>query len=178
MAKKNEQGAAAAAPEFVLKDLASDDVFTMTSLVGKLGISNIAQLIDAKTLKATRFEAPTKMDKDGKLVPLPASEWTEAQKIAAMNADDARTQLTLRIVETILNNFEKCRDDIYRLLASGYSVSVDEIREVSAVTLIGLIDGYINREAFSDFFTQVLRLMAHMGNSGLKMSSSGAMALE
>ena len=176
MAKKNEQGAAAAAPEFVLKDLASDDVFTMTSLIGKLGISNIAKLLDAKTLRATRFEAPTRMKENGELEPLPMAEWTEGQKMAAMQAEDARTQLTLRIVETVLNNFEKCRDDIYRLLASGYSVSVEEIRTVSAVTLIGLIDGYINREAFSDFFTQVLRLMGHMGSSGLRMSSSAVMA--
>ena len=56
------------------------------------------------------------------------------------------------------------------------TVSVEEIRTVSAVTLIGLIDGYINREAFSDFFTQVLRLMGHMGSSGLRMSSSAVMA--
>lgn len=176
MTKKNDQGAAAAAPEFVLRDLSSDDVFTMTSLIGKLGISNIAQLIDEKTLRATRFEVPTKMDEEGKLVPLPEKEWTEGQKVAAMAAEDARTQLTLRIVETVLNNFEKCRDDVYRLLASGYTVSVKDIQESSAVTLIGLIDGYINREAFADFFTQVLRLMGHMGSFGLKMSSSNAMA--
>ena len=80
MARKSDQGAAAAAPEFVLRDLSSDDVFTMTSLVGKLGISNIAQLIDERTLRATRFEAPTKVDEEGNLVPLSVGEWTEKQK--------------------------------------------------------------------------------------------------
>lgn len=175
MARKSDQGAAAAAPEFVLRDLSSDDVFTMTSLIGKLGISNIAQLIDKRTLRATRFETPTKVDEEGNLVPLPVGEWTEKQKAAAMAAEDARTQLTLRIVETVLNNFERCRDDVYRLLASGYTVSVDDIRGVSAVTLISLIDGYINREAFADFFTQALKLMAHMGRFGSKMNSSGDM---
>ena len=64
MANMDVKGAAAAAPEFVLKDLESDDVFRMTSLIGKLGISNIGSLFDEKTLRATAFEMPTKMGKD------------------------------------------------------------------------------------------------------------------
>lgn len=174
MANMDVKGAAAAAPEFVLKDLESDDVFRMTSLIGKLGISNIGSLFDEKTLRATAFEMPTKMGKDGKIIPLPIEEWTEGQRMAAAASADAKKQLILRVVETVLTNFEQCKTDVYRLLASGYSVSVEEIRAESAVTLLQLIDDYINREAFSDFFTQALKLLGHMGSFGSKMSFSGA----
>ena len=151
------------ADEMELRDLAADDLFPMVALLSKIGMSELMERIGTDLVEAAKFSQPVRIGKGGKTTPIPKKEWTEGQLRAEAKADAARSRIIAIGVETVLSNFGMCKDEIYSLLASGYSVSVEDIASLTLSELLGLLDRYINREAFADFFMQALRLVSHTG---------------
>ena len=151
------------ADEMELRDLAADDLFPMVSLLSKVGASELMERIGTDLIEAAKFTQPVRIGKGGKTTPIPKKEWTEGQLRAEAKADAARSRIFLIGGETILSNFGTCKSEIYSLLASGYGVSVE----------VGLIDRYINREAFGDFFSQALKLVSHTGTFISRINFTG-----
>ena len=161
------------ADEMELRDLAADDLFPMVSLLSKVGASELMERIGTDLIEAAKFTQPVRIGKDGKTTPIPKKEWTEGQLRAEAKADAARSRIFLIGGETILSNFGTCKSEIYSLLASGYGVSVEDIASLTLTELVGLIDRYINREAFGDFFSQALKLVSHTGTFISRISFTG-----
>jgi len=174
MANMNNDGAASVAPVFELRDISADAVFMMTALLSKLGVGQLLQLVSAEASKAS-FEPPMTM-KDGKQVPLPLNKWTEKQRAAAIAAQEAQNVMITKAIELMLSTFASCKNEIFALLADGYGCTVEDIEGISGVELIELIDGYVNRDAFVDFFTRALKLFTKTSSSGSRMRFTAAMA--
>ena len=170
-------GAATAAPVFKLREISADAVFLMMRLLSKLGIGELGKVIGGDLAKASSFKVPTTM-KDGKEVLLPVSEWTEKQKAAAQQAQAAQNQMMMQLIDTVLTNFADCKADLYALLADGYGCSVEDIAGVSGIELIDLIDGYVNRDGFSDFFMRAMNLVSKTFSSGSLTRSTKGMERE
>ena len=161
------------ADEMILRDLVADDLFPMVALLSKIGMSELIERIGPDLMEAAKFTPPVRIGKGGKTIPIDRKDWTEGQIRAAAKADAAQSRIIAIGVETALSNFGECKKEIYSLLASGYGVSVDEIASLTLAELLGLLDGYINREAFTDFFTQAFKLVSHTGTFISRINFTG-----
>ena len=150
------------APDFVLRELKADDLFTMTAILGKIGMKEVTDSVDQNSWKAIlSYQTPMQM-KDGKKVPIPMKEWTAKQRNAYLKFIEGRANSQSAMMSAILRNFGRCKEDVYRLLASGYGINVDTVKNVDAVKLAELMYQFMDRESFSDFFTQALKLTRKM----------------
>lgn len=161
------------AEEMELRDLVADDLFPMVALLSKIGMSELMERIGPDLIEAAKFSQPVKIGKGGKTTPIPRSEWTEGQLRAAAKADAAQSRMIAIGVETVLANFGICKNEIYTLLASGFCVSTDDVASLTLAELLGLLDRYINREAFADFFMQAFKLVSHTGTFISRINFTG-----
>ena len=159
-----ESGADHEAPDFVLRDLNASDVWQLVRILRAIGLSRIAQTFDMKTVQASRFKTPMTM-KDGEKVPLPREEWTESQLKAEAAARDANEDLLWQILGFILDNIGACEYEVNKLLAMGIGSTPEAVAQLPADRYLALIEQYITRGGFEDFFSQAWRLLEKIGRS-------------
>lgn len=160
----NTNDAGANAPAFVLRDLKAADVWQLVRVLRRFNLRDARKLIDQDLLKKAKFEKPKKLV-DGELVPMPAEEWTNAQRKAFREAKKASDELTWQALDILINNIGGCEDEVNKLLAMGIDKDIDYVRNMDASDYLNLIVQYVTREGFSDFFTQALNLMDKTGAS-------------
>ena len=175
MNQLNNTGEASASPNFVIRDLKSGDLWQMTRVLSKIGIRDFAQGIDPSVIKASQFKAPQTMDKDGNLHPLPRDRWTEAQIDAEMRAEMANNEMLWSILGMLMDHIGDCEGEVNKLLANGAGLTVAEIEAMPVDDYMQLIDAYISRDGFRDFFMQALRLLDKVRPRS-KSDFGGAMA--
>ena len=158
MGLANEAGAEKTAPVFNLRKLKATDVFQMVRILSKIGLKDASKAIDKETLQALRFKKPMMMT-DGKEVPLPREQWTEAQEMAESDAETASDQVLLQIIGLVVDHIGQCENEIYKILADGLEKAPDEVKEMEAAEFMQLIYCYIGRETFRDFFMQAWKLL-------------------
>lgn len=157
-----------------LRPLNSSDLWQMVRILGKLNIRNLRDSIDTSLLKKARFEAPKKME-GGEMVPLPESEWTAAQIKAFNAAASAKDTITWQIMDVLVNNIGNCEQEVNALLASGAGVSVDEITAMPPLEYLELIEQYVSREDFRDFFTKAVNSLGKKNVSQNITASAAAL---
>ena len=164
--RKKEAAAGSTAPAaFVLHDLKAPDVWQMTRVLRRLDLVKIRDSISDELLKKADFKAPTMYDAEGKLVPLPADQWTDAQKQKAKQAKEAGEELTWQILGLLMENIGACEAEVNKLLAMGCQRDVSEITAMDANVYLDLIVQYVTREGFSDFFTHAAGLLRTAASS-------------
>lgn len=154
--KENTTKAGADVPA-IINGISADDTFTMASIVGKIGISEVIKGLDPDALKALDYKPPMMMGKDGKMVPLPEDKWTEGQQRQALNAIEKQSEFYSDLFEMIMTHFGDCRAEVYSLLASATGRSEQDIAGMSGTGFVKLLYDYISRDEFIDFFTVALR---------------------
>ena len=168
----NTNDAGAAAPAFVLRDLKSTDVWQLVRVLRKFNLAEAVKLLDQDALKKSQFETPKKLV-DGEIVPMPLTEWNEAQRKAYKAAKKANEELTWQILDILMNNIGGCEDEVNKLLAMGIDKDINFIRNMDAGDYLNLIVQYVTREGFSDFFTQARNLLE---KTGVSRNSIGSVA--
>lgn len=168
----NTNDAGAAAPAFVLRDLKSTDVWQLVRVLRKFNLAEAVKLLDQDALKKSQFETPKKLV-DGEIVPMPLTEWNEAQRKAYREAKKANDELTWQILDILMNNIGGCEDEVNKLLAMGIDKDINFIRNMDAGDYLNLIVQYVTREGFSDFFTQARNLLK---KTGVSRNSIGSVA--
>ena len=127
--------------QFELRGLKSDDMFTMFSILSKIGFKDL---------------------KD-RLTPDRIAELTTAFK---QNNDaesgDVATYLGFNIVfeavEIIMKNLPFCKGEIYTLLSSLSGMTVKQIADLDMVTFTEMVIAVVQKEEFKDFFKVVAKL--------------------
>ena len=150
-------GADQSAPVLSLRTPTADDLFTLVRLIDKIGLMDARTTAISKFYKDTSFKMPKMIDKDGKEVDLPHDQWTEGQIRALSEASKAATVLRTTLMKAVTMNFDKVKDEVLSLLASGYGIQVEEIPE-DGVAFEKMLSDYIDREGFRDFFIRALKL--------------------
>ncbi len=157
--KDTLQGAGDTAP-YVLRSIKAPDVFQLVRVLSKIGLAEISKSLDAGLVAATRFEPPMKMAGD-KMIPMPESMWTAAAKRAKEKAETAKSQLSMQILGVVIENLPNCEYELYTLLASSINEPIEYIQEMDATTFLYLIDDYISRDGFTDFFGAAVKLLSN-----------------
>ena len=151
-------GADQSAPALSLRTPTADDLFTLVRLIDKIGLTDARASVSSELRKAAFFEMPKMIGEDGKEVDLPHDQWTEGQRRALLEASSAVTKIKAIMMDAVIQNIGKVKDEILTLLASGYGVRVEDIPQDDGIAFAKMLFEYIDREAFTDFFIQASKL--------------------
>ena len=154
-------GAETSAP-FAIRSINTKDVFQMVRVLRSIGIQNMLAEVSGAVSKA-RWKRPEKYDKDGNLVPLKDEELTEGQLRQKEEAAKAREEAAMMVMGYLIDHIDACEVDICKLLAGAFGTTPEAIMEVSGIEFIQMLDAYINRDGFYDFFEAALRLLQRSG---------------
>lgn len=117
---------------YEIRNLCSKDIFPMSKILSKIGISNIKSAFEGDELQ--------KLIKGGKDV--------EAVGMA----------IVFDIGGIILNNLSSCETELYKFLSDLTGAKVEELKECSIADFAELIISIVQKEEFKDFIGVVSRL--------------------
>ena len=159
-----ENGAEKSAP--LLYEISAPEVFQMVRILRILGFDNVNSLVDAKTRRDLSY-SPPKMMKGGKQTDLPRGKWTEAQLEAETRYQVAVSGLVIRLMEIMVDKFGDPEFEIavYTLLAMGTRTDKEQIRGLSGIAFVTLLNDYISREDFADFFREAWKLFSRSAST-------------
>lgn len=174
MSQMGNTGADVSAP-LVLGPMKAPDVFRILRILKILGFDSLSGLIDAKTQKDLSFKPPQMLDKDGRFTGLPRDKWTESQILAETRYQTALSRVMLNFIGVLLDRFgdPNLEAAVYDLLAAGAGVTAGDIKSMDAGAFLDLVDRYVTREEFGDFFTQAWRLLTRSESTASPISSIG-----
>ena len=173
MGQVDNAGAERSAP-FVLGPMRAADVFQLVRILRVMGFNQIGNLLDPKKRRDLSYKKPQMRGEGGTLVDLPRDQWTEAMVAAETKYQLAMSSLLMDVIDMILDHIAnpECEKAIFTLLANCTGATVEEIRNMDAVSFIDLLDQYVSREEFGDFFMRAWKLLSRSGNTNSQISSS------
>jgi hypothetical protein len=129
---------------YEFRRLQSKDIFLMTKIISKIGLSEFAALYQKGSAK----------DAISALISKKASE-------KAKKDDDFISigiEIAMELAEVVLTNMNKCENEIYQLLSNVSNLSVKEVETLDAVIFLEMIIDFVKKDEFKDFFKVVSRL--------------------
>lgn len=134
---------------YEFRRLQSKDIFLMTKIISKIGLSEFAALYQKGSAK----------DAISALISKKTIEKAEEEK--AKGNDDIISigvSIAMELAEVVLTNMNKCENEIYQLLSNVSNLSVKEVETLDAVIFLEMIIEFVQKEEFKDFFKVVSRL--------------------
>ena len=135
---------------YKLRDLCSDDIFPMLTIIRKIGIKEFKECFNKETIEkiVELFMNNAKPEKEGE----------NAQENTLVVAGISMLPTVFDIAEVLLNNIPKCENDVYKFLANVSDLSVDKIKKLKMADFMGMIVDVIKKDDFKDFFKVVSEL--------------------
>ena len=124
------------------KQLKSSDMFIMFKIINKIGLNEIKNQLEPKTIEklVDSFKGKGKAkDKDSLIYSVGIS-------------------VTIEMANVIIGNLPKCEDEIYTLLSRVSGKSKKEISELDMVTFTEYIVEFVKKDEFKDFTKVALKL--------------------
>lgn len=125
--------------EYTLGKFKATDVFTMATMLSKIGLGKMADGFGRDNVMKLIGDAKSKKKDD---------------LIAATGMG-----IALQIAEIILGNIDKCEAEIFTLLSHVSGLSVEEVRDMDVEVFAGLIIDVVQLQQFKDFFKVASRLL-------------------
>lgn len=150
--------AADSAADFVLNPITSDDVWDFVQLIQTIGIKEIMDLASSSEYQSKRFTPPTMM-KNGEIVPMPREKWTDRQLKKETEAEIAENELRTKITGCVIAHIGETKPVVNRLLARAIGKDEAYIQKMEGIPYIKLLNSFIDRDEFADFFTEALQLL-------------------
>lgn len=113
----------------------------MARLVGKLGVANFLAGLDKDMVEKI---SAIRDDKD-------------------LLKDISVAAASVQVVNVVLKNAERIRPELYELLGNATGMTEAEIKDLPASRFVELLDAFVSRDDFWDFFMQVSRLISTAG---------------
>lgn len=129
--------------KYELRKLCSKDIFPMSKLMSKIGISEFKQCFESDEIKA----AIKNREKDGE-------EGKDESAIEAIGFS-----VILDIGEVILSHISDCETELYKFLSGLTGVSVAELENDSLADFAELVIAVAKKEEFGDFMKVVSKLL-------------------
>ena len=126
---------------YTFRALSSDDIFLMCSIIKKIGLKELKTCIEGEELE--------------KLIDVFKDTEDGADKENALLAVGAGA--VVNVIDVIIGNLPKCKEEIYQLLSDTSNLSVDEIRADALLFTEMLID-FFKKKEFPAFIKVVSKL--------------------
>ena len=125
--------------DFTLGKFKATDVFTMATLLSKIGLGKVSDAFGRDTIMEI----------------LAKNKGKKGDDVAAITG----MQVALQIADVVLANIEKCETEIFKLLSNVSGMTIDEIKDLDAEVFAELIVAVIKMPQFKDFFKAASRLL-------------------
>lgn len=129
---------------YELRGLVADDMFTMFSIISKIGVKEFKGCFSSDEVKAAVSAMQTKND--------------ENDEDYSANVVDIGVSVAFDVAGVVLANIGKCKNDIYTLLADLSGLNAGEVAKLPMGTFAGMVVDLVKKEEFADFFQGVLKL--------------------
>lgn len=125
--------------KYTLRELQADDFFTITTILGKIGVGEFKTLFTPELINVA---AEAVLDGDQSL-----------QETVGYN-------VFFDAAGIILNNMEPCKNDVYRFVSDLTCIPAEKVGKLPITTFFEIIMNIVKKEEFRDFFGAALRLLA------------------
>ena len=142
--------------------MGAQDVWTMVSLLKNIDIVGLIDSMSEDDKKVFSYQPPMKMN-GGKLVPKTLKEYTEGERRALDKYNINQYSFAMKAIGFLVQNIDKCKDDVNKILASACGVEPDEVANMAdGVEYIRLLRDFLTRETTRDFFSEAWSLLSGM----------------
>ena len=118
--------------KFELRTLKSDDLFPMFSILSKIGLQDLKDLLTPEKLKDFNQDSE--------------------------NTTMLGMSVVMELVSVIMQNLPSCKDEIYKFLSGLSGMSIKEISNLDIATFTEMIIAVVQKPEFKDFFKVVSKL--------------------
>lgn len=125
--------------KYTLRELQADDFFTITTILGKIGVGEFKNLFTPELINVA---AAAVLDGDQSL-----------QETVGYN-------VFFDAAGIILNNMEPRKHDVYRFVSDLTGIPAEKVGKLPITTFFEIIMNIVKKEEFRDFFGAALRLLA------------------
>lgn len=130
---------------YELRDLQADDLFVLVSIVSKIGIKEFKACFASDDVMAAVKSMAKKDEKEE----------------AADNSNDITSvgiSVALDIAAILMANIDKCKNDIYALLANLSGMKAADIAKLPVMTFTSMVVDLVKKKEFADFFQEAVKL--------------------
>lgn len=122
---------------YTFRNLNSTDLFPMIKIIGKIGLDELTTIFDGDALKAVIEKFKSKKDN--------ADTNEDVSLLLGLN-------VSLKLVNKIIEHIPDCESDIYNLLAGISGMSVDAVKTLDIDIFMEMLLDLVTKEEFKRFF--------------------------
>lgn len=115
-------------PKYILHTPKAPDIFTLASIIGKIGVNKFASILQKEEIQNLAKEMSKKKS-------------ISSEDISTITGIGIFTE----VAQVILMGMPVCEDDVYKLLSSTSNLSVEEVKELDGVTFVEMIIDFFKR---------------------------------
>lgn len=146
---------------YKFRKLNSTDLFPMIKVISKIGLDELTQAFDGKTVN--EFIGTGKQDKNGEgqegkdpEAEVSPGEKEESYYLLGM-------KIALKVANKILERLPFCEQEIYLLLAGVSGMKAEEVKKLDINIFMEMILDFVTKEEFSDFFKVASKYAKRLG---------------
>lgn len=109
-------------PKYILHTPKAPDIFTLASIIGKIGVNKFASILQKEEIQNLAKEMSKKKS-------------ISSEDISTITGIGIFTE----VAQVILMGMPVCEDDVYKLLSSTSNLTIDEVKELDGVTFVEMI---------------------------------------
>lgn len=115
-------------PKYILHTPKAPDIFTLASIIGKIGVNKFSSLLQKDEIQAIAKEVSKKKS-------------ISNEDISMITGIGVFTE----IAQIILVGMPSCEEDVYKLLSSTSNLKLEEVKELDGVTFLEMIIDFFKR---------------------------------
>lgn len=156
--KTEEETEIVAEKPYQLRELCSEDICPMLTIIKKIGIKEFKECISKETIEnlveifMNAAKPKIEENNEGEEV-----EGSEDNTLVA--AGISILPSVFDVADVLLTNIPKCEHDLYKFLANISNLKVEEIKKLKMPVFAEMIIDVIKKEEFKDFFKVVSKLL-------------------
>jgi hypothetical protein len=132
------------AKTYEFRRLNATDIFLMVKIIGKIGVSELAECFREGSLKDAFVKIFDKRVKE-------AAENENTEE----NLTTIGMSVAFELANTVIQNLPNCETEIYQLLSQVSNKKVNDIKNMDAVVFFEMIIDFVKKEEFKDFIKVV-----------------------
>lgn len=115
-------------PKYILNTPKAPDIFTMASIIGKIGVNKFSNILQKEEIQKLVKEVSNKKS-------------VSNEDISIITGIGVFTE----IAQIILAGMPLCEDDLYKLLSNTSNLTIEEVKDLDGVTFLEMIIDFFKK---------------------------------
>ncbi|MGL4484661.1 MAG: hypothetical protein ACRCUS_06890 [Anaerovoracaceae bacterium] len=123
---------------YTLRRISAEDVFTMSSIIGKIGVDEVLEALDVASLNKKSDMTPEEKEK-------------ELMQVGIQRAG--------KLAQVVLKNINKCKEQVFSFISNVSGMTDTEVRELEPAVFLEMLVDLFKKEEFANFMKVVFKLL-------------------